>query len=134
MGSVGGTKKVEFDYDLCYLIGGPGVGKGTQCKLAAEQFNFEHISVGELLRTEEQNTDSFFRDFITESIRKSVVVPATLTMQLLAWNWGRKKNAMAAAIVDRSLEWVGGRLKYTCHGTKIVLRQGSYLLKLCNIK
>lgn len=68
---------------MIFVIGGPGVGKGTQCKMAAEHFNFEHISVGELLRAKEQNTSSFFRDFITESIRESVVVPVTLTMQLL---------------------------------------------------
>lgn len=73
----------KSDLPIIFVIGGPGVGKGTQCRLAAEQFDFEHISVGELLRQEGHDAKSFFGDFITESMRESIVVPATLTIQLL---------------------------------------------------
>ncbi|KAK5633382.1 hypothetical protein RRF57_009096 [Xylaria bambusicola] len=73
----------KSDMVIVFVIGGPGVGKGTQCVLAAEEFNFQHVSVGDLLRTEQSSPGSIFRDFISESIRKSVTVPATLTMTLL---------------------------------------------------
>ena len=71
------------DMIIVFVVGGPGVGKGTQCALAAEEFGFEHISVGHLLRVEQNSPGSKFKDFISDSIRKSVVVPAMLTMKLL---------------------------------------------------
>lgn len=71
------------DLITIFVVGGPGVGKGTQCSLAAEEFDFEHISVGDLLRAEQDSPESVFKDFISESIRNSVVVPAMLTMMLI---------------------------------------------------
>lgn len=73
----------KSDMVIVLVVGGPGVGKGTQCALAAKEFNFQHVSVGDLLRTEQSSPGSIFRDFISESIRKSVTVPAMLTMMLL---------------------------------------------------
>lgn len=36
---------------FCILFsGGPGSGKGTQCKEIAKNFGFTHISAGDLLR------------------------------------------------------------------------------------
>lgn len=59
----------KSDLIVIFVIGGPGVGKGTQCGLAAEHFGFDHISVGELLRTEGRDTESVFRGFIQESFK-----------------------------------------------------------------
>lgn len=65
------------------FLGGPGVGKGTQCTLIAKEFEFCHISVGELLREEAKSPISPYKDFIPKSIEKSVLLPAQLTTQLL---------------------------------------------------
>lgn len=65
------------------VIGGPGVGKGTQCKLAAQHFGFGHVSVGDLLRREKERPGSRYQDFIDKSFREHVPVPASLTMRLL---------------------------------------------------
>jgi len=35
---------------LIFVAGGPGAGKGTQCKNLVEKFKFEHLSTGDLLR------------------------------------------------------------------------------------
>lgn len=59
------------------------MGKGSQCALLAEEFGFHHISVGDLLREEAKRPTSPYRDFIPESIKKSIVIPAQLTTELL---------------------------------------------------
>jgi hypothetical protein len=63
--------------------GGPGVGKGTQCARIARDFGAEHISVGDLLREEAESDSSVFAEFINDSIRNSVIMPAELTINLL---------------------------------------------------
>lgn len=65
------------------VIGGPGVGKGTQCEQAARHFGFGHVSVGDLLRREKDRLGSLYRDFIDKSFRKHVPVPPSLAMRLL---------------------------------------------------
>jgi adenylate kinase family enzyme len=49
----------------------------------AKEFDFHHISVGDLLREEDKSPSSPFQGFISKSIKKAVVVPAQLTTQLL---------------------------------------------------
>ena len=66
-----------------HLLGGPGVGKGTQCGRIAKELDFIHICVGDLLREEAKSPTSPYRDFIPESISKSVLLPAQLTTMLL---------------------------------------------------
>jgi hypothetical protein len=40
------------DIQVIFVLGGPGSGKGTQCKRIAEEFDFTHLSTGDLLRAE----------------------------------------------------------------------------------
>ncbi|KAK2061337.1 P-loop containing nucleoside triphosphate hydrolase protein [Colletotrichum caudatum] len=68
---------------IVFVIGGPGVGKGTLCTRIAEKFNFAHLSVGELLREEQNDPASDFGDFLRESIQQSVIVPPYLTIMML---------------------------------------------------
>jgi UMP-CMP kinase len=74
------------------ITGGPGVGKGTQCARLAQEFAFEHVSVGDLLREERDRPASFFAEFLDESFKESVAIPSPLTMSLL-----EKKMSAAAA-------------------------------------
>jgi UMP-CMP kinase len=59
------------------------VGKGTQCSRIAADLNFEHISVGDLLREEASRPSSVYADFINKSIVESVIIPAQLTCDLV---------------------------------------------------
>ncbi|KAL8663076.1 MAG: hypothetical protein Q9168_008153 [Polycauliona sp. 1 TL-2023] len=68
---------------IIFVLGGPGVGKGTQCARLAQDLGFQHLSVGDLLREEIHQLDSPFATFISESIQSSVIVPAQLTVNLL---------------------------------------------------
>ena len=65
------------------MTGGPGVGKGTQCARLAQDLDFQHLSVGDLLREEINKLSSPFSNFISESIQSSVIIPAQLTIDLL---------------------------------------------------
>ncbi|KAL9100161.1 MAG: hypothetical protein Q9163_004435 [Psora crenata] len=68
---------------IVFVLGGPGAGKGTQCARLAQDFGFQHLSVGDLLREEIDRPGSPFATFISESIRSSVIIPAQLTVSLL---------------------------------------------------
>jgi adenylate kinase family enzyme len=64
-------------------LGGPGVGKGTQCSRLKADLKLEHISVGNLLREEAKRPTSVYAEFIETSIRESVIIPAQLTCDLI---------------------------------------------------
>ncbi|CAF9938705.1 MAG: HD domain-containing protein 2 [Heterodermia speciosa] len=68
---------------IIFVLGGPGVGKGTQCAQLAQDLKFQHLSVGDLLREEIDRLGSPFASFINESIQSSVIIPAQLTVNLL---------------------------------------------------
>lgn len=39
------------DKKVFFVLGGPGSGKGTSCSLLSQHLNFEHVSLGEVIRT-----------------------------------------------------------------------------------
>ncbi|XP_059275768.1 UMP-CMP kinase 3-like isoform X2 [Lycium ferocissimum] len=74
----GKQKKVK----IVFVIGGPGSGKGTQCKRIAQQFGYTHLSVGELLR-QEINSGSKTGSMIQKIMKEGKLVPADVTVRLL---------------------------------------------------
>ncbi|KAK4095830.1 P-loop containing nucleoside triphosphate hydrolase protein, partial [Parathielavia hyrcaniae] len=70
------------DLVFVFVMGGPGVGKGTQCERAAQRFGLKNVSVGDLLRRERSLPDSLYNDFIGKSFRENVPVPPGLVMKL----------------------------------------------------
>jgi 5'-deoxynucleotidase YfbR-like HD superfamily hydrolase len=77
------SSKKSTDTVIVFVIGGPGVGKGTQCSRLAADLGFEHISVGDLLREEARRPSSVYANFINKSIKESVIIPAQLTCDLV---------------------------------------------------
>lgn len=84
------------------------MGKGTQCSQLARDLCCEHISVGDLLRDEAESKTSVYADFINDSMKNSVVIPADLTVKLLQERIGKaRSNDSRIFIVDgfpRSIE------------------------------
>lgn len=39
-------------FNIIFILGPPGSGKGTQCSLLTQKLNILHLSAGELLRNE----------------------------------------------------------------------------------
>ncbi|KAJ4514490.1 hypothetical protein HRR83_002577 [Exophiala dermatitidis] len=77
------SSNVTQDLTFLFILGGPGVGKGTQCARITQDTSSVHISVGDLLREETKSTSSGFADFIKDSIRNSVIIPADFSVRLI---------------------------------------------------
>lgn len=78
---------------VCFVLGGPGSGKGTVCKRLHDELGAVHLSAGELLRREMDptiNPDSPYKECVAEAMREGRIVPGHITVALL-------HQAMAAA-------------------------------------
>ena len=68
---------------MLFVLGGPGAGKGTQCANLVRDYNFTHLSAGDLLRAEQDRPDSEFGQLIKDYIKDGKIVPMEVTVQLL---------------------------------------------------
>lgn len=82
---------------VLFVLGGPGAGKGTQCANLVRDYNFTHLSAGDLLRAEQDREGSQFGELIKSYIKDGKIVPMEVTVQLL-------ENAMT-----ETLEKAGGK-------------------------
>jgi UMP-CMP kinase len=75
-------KKPTFspnEVSVIFVLGGPGVGKGTQCGNLVKDYGFVHLSAGDLLREEQNREGSEFGELIRTYIREGKIVrPSTL--------------------------------------------------------
>uniref|UniRef100_A0A914E1K0 UMP-CMP kinase n=1 Tax=Acrobeloides nanus TaxID=290746 RepID=A0A914E1K0_9BILA len=77
-------------YNVVFVLGPPGSGKGTQCAKIQNGFGFVHLSAGDLLREERMRAGSQFGELIEKHIREGTIVPVEITCKLL-------ENAMLAS-------------------------------------
>ncbi|KAF9907778.1 hypothetical protein BX616_000336, partial [Lobosporangium transversale] len=90
------NKKKLQDATVIFVLGGPGVGKGTQCANLVRDFGFVHLSAGDLLRAEQERPGSQYGDLIRSYIKEGKIVPMEVTIALL-------ENAMLASGQTRFL-------------------------------
>jgi UMP-CMP kinase len=64
-------------------VGGPGTGKGTQCEKLVKDWDFIHLSAGELLRAEQDRKGSQYGELIKKFIQEGEIVPMEITVGLL---------------------------------------------------
>lgn len=74
------------EFQVVFILGGPGSGKGTQCAILSEKLGYGHLSAGDLLRAERQS-GSELAEIINANISSGKIVPSSITVTLL-------KNAM----------------------------------------
>jgi len=75
-----------FDPNLVtviYVLGGPGSGKGTQSANLVRDFNFTHLSAGDLLRAEQNREASEYGQMIKDYIKDGLIVPIEVTVKLI---------------------------------------------------
>lgn len=68
---------------VAFVLGGPGSGKGTQCKFICEEFGYKHLSAGDLLRAERNSPESKYGEMIERHIQEGKIVPVEVTCSLL---------------------------------------------------
>ncbi len=78
---------------VIFLLGAPGSGKGTECQKLVEDFGYEHLSAGDLLREERSKTDSQYSELIENHIKNGTIVPVEITCRL----------------IERAMRQIGGR-------------------------
>jgi adenylate kinase len=61
--------------NIIFVLGGPGSGKGTQSKKLSAEYNYAHLSVGDLLREEVAKETTFGRE-INILMKEGKIVPA----------------------------------------------------------
>ncbi|TFK26365.1 UMP-CMP kinase [Coprinopsis marcescibilis] len=95
---------------VIYVLGGPGAGKGTQCSRLVKEFNFSHLSAGDLLRAEQTREGSQYGELIRTCIREGTIVPMEVTIKLL-------ENAMKEVISKASGDgWDDGQGRFLIDG------------------
>lgn len=106
------------------IAGPPGAGKGTQCRLLAEDLGIEHVPVGDLLRAEQRKQVSLWRaDSIEEHYTRHSKIADEVYLELLRDHlYTRLKNGRRYFLID-------GFPRIMCH-FKLFLRYVSIVRHL----
>ncbi|KAH6918862.1 UMP-CMP kinase [Coprinopsis sp. MPI-PUGE-AT-0042] len=97
---------------VIYVLGGPGAGKGTQCSKLVQDYNFCHLSAGDLLRAEQHRDGSEYGELIRTCIREGTIVPMEVTIKLLE-NAMKERLASTSSATDG---WTDGRGRFLIDG------------------
>lgn len=110
------------DVTVVFFLGGPGSGKGTQSANLVKDYDFVHLSAGDLLRAEQEREGSQYGDMIREYIREGKIVPMEVTVALLS-------NAMDASMAkskDESKPPAGSKARFLIDGFPRKLDQAHF--------
>ncbi|WFD35898.1 UMP/CMP kinase [Malassezia cuniculi] len=101
------------DVVVVFVLGGPGAGKGTHCARLVRDFDFVHLSAGDLLRAEQNRPGSQYGQMIAEYIKDGKIVPMEVTIALL-------RNAIEQSLKDRAdstaTGWGNGKGRFLIDG------------------
>ena len=77
--TMGDNSKAKWN--IIFVLGSPGGGKGTQCDKIKEKYKIYHYSCGELLRNavKENNKEA---ELINSYMKEGKIVPARITCEL----------------------------------------------------
>ena len=79
-------KKRNLDYPelpkVVFVIGGPGCGKGTQCKRIVKNFGYVSFSTGDLLRKYVEEKKEGYED-IANKMKEGQLIPSETVMKVL---------------------------------------------------
>ncbi|TVY85454.1 Adenylate kinase isoenzyme [Lachnellula suecica] len=84
---------------LIYVVGCPGAGKGTLCKLLAAEYDCHHISVGDLLRELVDGPEQRYPD-LKVHLKNGTLVPTATILSILKEHVDKVPDTCRAVIVD----------------------------------
>ncbi|KAJ3394771.1 hypothetical protein HDU84_006914 [Entophlyctis sp. JEL0112] len=85
--------------NVIFVLGGPGSGKGTQCKKIAEEFALTHLSTGDLLRAEAEKGSPIGKR-CAYLMKEGKNVPMDIILKLLKDAIGKKINSSPGFLID----------------------------------
>lgn len=113
---------LKKDIVVIFVLGGPGAGKGTQCKMLVQKYpEFVHISAGDLLREERNRPGSQYGELINECIAEGRIVPFEITISLL--RSAMAKSASKKFLIDgfpRAVDQGIAFEKAVCESTAVI--------------
>ena len=79
----------DAKWQIIFVLGSPGGGKGTQCDKIKEKYQIFHYSCGELLRqaAKAKNEEA---DLINSYMKEGKIVPARITCELQKKMYGKE--------------------------------------------
>ncbi|CAF1439934.1 unnamed protein product [Adineta steineri] len=69
--------------NVIFVLGAPGAGKGTQCDRITKDYEYVHLSVGDLLREEADKSDSDLGNEIKNTMENGSLVSAEMICKLI---------------------------------------------------
>ncbi len=81
------------------IFGAPGSGKGTQSAKLVSEYNFAHISTGDVLRAEIKSATALGKT-ASEYINEGKLVPDTLIIDMLRLRLEEESSSAAGVIYD----------------------------------
>jgi len=106
-GGEGCANAEEGKPEVVFVLGGPGCGKGTFSTRIVEQFGFQHLSAGDLIRAERQRPGSAMAELIESRLKEGKLIPSEVTVGLVEQEMRRQGWAGGKYLVDgfpRSLD------------------------------
>jgi UMP-CMP kinase len=88
-------------FEVVFVLGGPGCGKGTQCARIQEHFGYRHLSAGDLLRAE-VSREGALSNTLKAYIKEGQIVPSEVTCALILETMKREyaKTRQTKFLVD----------------------------------
>ncbi|KAL9137001.1 MAG: hypothetical protein Q9175_001785 [Cornicularia normoerica] len=90
-------------YSVIFVFGSPGAAKGTQCYVFAQEFQLQHLSLGDVLCAERDTSGSEYGELIARNMQEWKIGPMDIAVTLLhdAMKEARRKDRIELFPIDR---------------------------------
>ncbi|KAH7393183.1 hypothetical protein BKA64DRAFT_79305 [Cadophora sp. MPI-SDFR-AT-0126] len=96
------TPRNTSKWTIIFVLGGPGAGKGTHCSRLAASYSIGHLSMGDILREEQEKPGSKWGELIRQNILEGVIGPPEMAVSLLeaAMTEQHEKEGVSVFLLD----------------------------------
>ncbi|KAJ8379750.1 hypothetical protein SKAU_G00005280 [Synaphobranchus kaupii] len=87
------------NHTIIFVVGGPGAGKGTQCRKIVAKYGYTHLSTGDLLRAEVSSGSEKGKE-LSAIMKKGELVPLETILEMLRLAMIEKAAASKGFLID----------------------------------